>query len=253
MIYGNTMASVYDALNDSIDYAAWADFLIRIFEKYSERDVKRICEIACGTGSMSTELSLRGYDVTASDISPEMLTEAEYKSRQAGASVRYVSADMRSFSLYSAADVCICLLDSMNYLLSPSDFSEAVKSVYKNLANGGLFVFDINSKSKFENTYSDNAYVIENEGVLCAWQNFYNAKSKICDFYLSIFTECEDGRYVRTDEHQRERMYTLRSVKKILSDCGFELCGVFSDYDFTEGNEEKDERLYIVAKKLKKD
>ena len=45
-------------------------------------------------------------------------------------------------------------------------------------------------------------------------------------------------------------MYTLRSIKKMLSDTGFELCGIFSDYDFKQGDEENDERLYIVAKKV---
>ena len=249
MIYGNTMASVYDALNDGIDTAAWADFLCSAFGKYSGREISRICEIACGTGSMAIEMSKRGYDVTASDLSLEMLTEAEFKARNENADIRFVSADMRNFSLYTKADAVLCLLDSMNYLTKPSDFTETLKSVHKNLADSGLFIFDINSKKKFEITYGDNAYVIENDGVLCAWQNFYNPKTKICDFYLSIFTEDEDGRYERTDEHQRERMYTLRSVSKMLSDAGFEVCGVFADYDFGDADEEKDERLYIVAKK----
>ena len=250
MIYGNTMASVYDALKDGIDTSGWADFIIAAIARHSDIEVKRICEIACGTGSMATELAKRGYDVTASDLSLEMLTEAEHKSRKAGVRVRYVSADMRSFSLYSPADLCLCLLDSMNYLLKPSDFAETLSSVYKNLSDGGFFIFDINSKKKFEEVYGDNAYVIENEGVLCAWQNFYNPKTKICDFYLSIFTENADGSYKRTDEHQRERLYTVRSLRKMLADCGFEVCGIYADYSFTNGIEEIDDRLYVVAKKL---
>ena len=46
MIYGNTMASVYDALNDGIDTAGWADFICEAFEKYSDIPVSKICEIA---------------------------------------------------------------------------------------------------------------------------------------------------------------------------------------------------------------
>lgn len=250
MIYGRTLASVYDSLNDGIDTAAWADFICEIFERFHKGEIKKICEIACGTGTMATQMALRGYDVTASDLSLEMLTEAEHKSRNAGAAVRYVSADMRFFSLYTKVDAVLCLLDSMNYLVKPADFVETLASVHKNLSEGGLFIFDVNAKHKFECTYGDNAYVIENEGVLCAWQNFYNPKSKICDFYLSIFTENKDGRYDRTDEHQRERMYTVRSIKKMLCDADFELCGIFSDYAFTESNEETDERLYVVARKI---
>lgn len=249
LFYGNTLARVYDVLQGDIDIPAWADFICKAFEKYADREIKKVCELACGTGNMAQELARRGFDITASDISTEMLTEAENKTRNAGLEVRYVCADMRSFSLYSKADAVLCLLDSMNYLTKSSDFVSTLECVYKNLSDDGLFIFDINSKYKFENIYSDNAYVIENEGVLCAWQNFYNPKSKICDFYLSIFTENKNGSYTRTDEHQRERMYTLRSVSRMLKDTGFTLCGVFSDFDFTSANEEECERLYIIAKK----
>ena len=250
MIYGNTMASVYDALNDGIDTVAWADFLCEAIKRYSDITVSNICELACGTGSMAIELSKRGFSVTASDLSVEMLTEAEYKARNAGEAVRFVCSDMRNFSLYTKADTVLCLLDSMNYLTKPADFTQTLSAVHKNLSQGGLFIFDINSRKKFESIYGNNAYVIESDGILCAWQNFYNPKTKICDFYLSIFTEDKDGKYERTDEHQRERMYTVRSVKKMLSDADFELCGVFSDYDFSKGDEQRDERLYIVAKKI---
>ena len=58
MIYGNTMASVYDALNDGINHCKWADFLCEAFEKYSDISAKKICELACGTGSASTAVTL---------------------------------------------------------------------------------------------------------------------------------------------------------------------------------------------------
>ena len=57
------MASVYDALNDGIDTKAWADFICSAFGKYSEKDINKICEIACGTGSMAIEMAKRGFDV----------------------------------------------------------------------------------------------------------------------------------------------------------------------------------------------
>ena len=69
-------------------------------------------------------------------------------------------------------------------------------------------------------------------------------------FYISLFEECEDGRYERYDEEQRERMYTLRSLKKLLSDNGFEFIGAYSDFDFGEGNDAND-RIYLAARCIK--
>jgi hypothetical protein len=65
-----------------------------------------------------------------------------------------------------------------------------------------------------------------------------------------LFEENEDGLYERYDEEQRERMYTLRSLKKQLKDSGFEFIGAYSDFDFNEGSDD-DDRIYLVARCIK--
>ena len=42
-------------------------------------------------------------------------------------------------------------------------------------------------------------------------------------------------------------MYTLRSLKKLLKDAGFEFVGAYSDFDFNEGSDDND-RIYLVAR-----
>ena len=248
-LYGNTLANTYDLLNDGIDHVAWADFIEECVKRFSDIEVSEICETACGTGIMACELARRGYSVTASDISEDMLSMAENRSRNEDLSVRFVVQDMRYTKMYSKKDLILCLLDSMNYLTHREDIKSALESACENLHDGGLFIFDMNSKYKFENIYADNAYVLESDGVYCGWQNFYNPNTKICDFYLSIFTENDDGSYTRSDENQREKMYTVRQITKLIDESGFELCGIFSDFDFSEGCEDRDERLYYVLKK----
>ena len=88
---------------------------------------------------------------------------------------------------------------------------------------------------------------MEEEGGVCIWQNCYDEKKKICDFYITLFEECEDGRYERYDEEQRERMYTLSEMKKMLEKCSLEFIGAYSDFDFKEASD-NDERIYIVAR-----
>lgn len=248
-IYTASLCSVYDVLNDDVDTCGIADFLEKAIERFSDIKVESIAELACGTGSMAIELARRGYHITAGDISESMLCVADEKAQKNGQNIRFVLQDMRNMRLYKRADCAVCFLDSINYLSSTSELESTFSSVYESIKDGALFVFDINTKYKFENIYADNAYVIENEGVLCAWQNFYNPKSRMCDFYLSVFVEDEDGRYIRNDEHQRERCFALKTIVKLLEKCGFCFCGAFCDFDFHFGCEQKDERLYIIAKK----
>ena len=248
-LYGHALANAYDKLNDGIDYIAWADFAEECIKRYSDIPVSEICETACGTGTMACELARRGYSVTASDLSEEMLSAAENKTRGKGLSVRFVVQDMRFTKMYSQKDFIICTLDSMNYLTRKEDVISALKSAGESLKNGGIFLFDTNSRYKFETIYADNSYILETDEIYCGWQNSYNPNTRICDFYLSIFMQNDDGSYIRSDEVQREKMYTVKQMRAYIAEAGFELCGIFGGFDFSEGDENRHERLYYVLKK----
>ncbi len=246
------IARVYDKLNAEIDYKKWADFFERCFEKHLKSKPEIVLDLACGTGRMTRELALRGYDMIGVDASEDMLCEAMYSYERDG--ILYLLQDMRSFELYGTVGAVVCCLDSINYLLDDSDLIDTFKTVHNYLDPDGLFIFDVNTPHKFENIYGDNAYILEDEdengAIYCGWQNEYDSNTGICDFYLSLFEEDEDGVYVRSDEHQRERCYTLEHIKAALSECGFELLGVYADYDFSAPDKNTD-RWYIAARAIK--
>ena len=243
-----SLAEYYDALNSDFDYKGYANFCDRIFLEYMEKKPKCILDLACGTGSLAIELSKLGYDLVGVDLSEEMLSVTERKFREASKDVLLTCQNMSGFELYGTVDAAVSSLDSVNYLTAPGELERCFGCVYNYLESGGIFVFDMNSIYKFENVYSDNAYVIESDGVLCAWQNYYNRKNKLCDFYLSIFAEDDDGKYERFDENQRQRAYTLSHVKRVLEKSGFSLVKVVSDFEFSQVND-TDERWFFIVQK----
>ena len=245
------IARVYDKLNAEIDYEKWADFFEACFERFLNKRPELVLDLACGTGRMTRALAQRGYDMIGVDGSDSMLSEAYMKG---GEGVLYLLQDMREFELYGTVGAVVCCLDSINYLLSDEDVKTTFKNVHNYLDPDGVFIFDMNTPYKFENIYGDMSYILEDEGedgaVFCGWQNDYDRESGICDFYLSLFEENEDGSYDRSDEHQRERCYALDTVKKLLCESGFELLGIYSDYSFSECAEDT-ERWYIAARAKK--
>ena len=248
--YGQYLSEVYDRLNSDVNSSEWADYCETCFDKFAKCEVKHICEIACGTGSVSVELEKRGYKLTSSDLSEDMLSIADNKAFEAGCrNVVFAKQDMCSFTASNKAGAVICLLDSVNCLLTPKSVKECFSSAHDILVDGGIFVFDVNSKYKFEKVYADNAYVLEDEGVLCAWQNFYDQNKRICDFYLSFFIENDDGTYSRHDEENRERMYTEKSIKAYLKEAGFSDIYVFGGFDFSVADENVNDRLHFVARR----
>ncbi len=251
MIY-DIIASVYDEINKDIDYSLWADFIEEIINKnrgFAESDL--ILDLGCGTGKMTVELAGRGYDMTGIDYSEEMLEIARDTAEKKGISnILWLNQDMREFELYGTVGTVVSCLDCMNHLTTRSDFKKCLSLVHNYLVPNGLFIFDLNGKAKFSNVYAKNSYVMEGEGSVCVWQNYYNEKSGMCDFYITLFSENEDGTYNRFDEIQREKMYTLRSIKNMLSESGMQFIGAYSDFSFSEADDSCD-RIYIVAKCIK--
>lgn len=248
----SAIAGVYDKLNRDIDYCAWADMIETCFDRFSESRPEIILDLACGTGRMTRELAKRGYDMIGVDGSSDMLNEAYMGGTER---ILYLLQDMREFELYGTVGATVCCLDSLNYLLSQKELEKTFSLVHNYSDSDALFIFDVNSPYKFENVYSNNAYVLEDENedggaIYCGWQNFYDCEAKICDFYLSVFEESEDGSYRREDEQQRERCYTEQEIREALKNTGFELMGIYSDYELS-ASEENTERWYFVAKAKK--
>lgn len=253
----DAIAHVYDKLNKEIDYKKWADFIEECFKKYLPEKPSLLLDLACGTGSMTVELANRGYDMIGVDMSEDMLSEAYLRSEEKG--ILYLLQDMRSFELYGTVGAVVCCLDSLNYLLEEKDLSLTFANVHNYLDPNGLFIFDINTPYKFENIYSDNAYILEDEidyedgapptAVFCGWQNQFDRDSGICDFYLTLFEE-RDGAYIRSDEHQRERCYSLDTVKSLLEKNDLEFIGCFGGYDFSAPTDDC-ERWYFIARAKK--
>ena len=248
----DAIAGVYDRLNRELDYEAWADFFEGCFARFLGEKPELVLDLACGTGRMTRTLAKRGYDMIGVDGSDSMLSCAY---AEGGKGILYLLQDMRELELYGTVGAAVCCLDSINYLLDEGDVKRVFSLVHNYLDPDGLFLFDVNTPHKFTHVYGNNAYVLEDEddegnGVYCGWQNEFDGESGICDFYLSVFEEIEEGVYRRSDEHQQERMYGKETLIRLLETSGFELLGIYSDYAFGDSSDE-DERWYFVAKAKK--
>ena len=248
MIY-DLLADFYDRINSEIDYGAWADFFEKIFDREMKARPELVMDLGCGTGKMTLELAKRGYDMTGIDCSVNMLGQAREAAAEEGVSDRilWLCQDMRRFELYGTMGAIVSCLDTINHITKEKDLLSVFSLVHNYLDPDGLFIFDVNGKHKFETVYADQTYVFEEGNDFCIWENEYNEKSRLCRFYITLFSKERDGRYVRSEEEQSEKMYPLATLRDALETTGFEFIGAYSDFEFHEADDSSD-RIYIVAK-----
>ncbi len=242
------MAPIYDEMNRELDYARWADFVEEQFARFAKAKPELVLDLAAGTGSMTIELAKRGYDMTAVDNSADMLSLAATRLAEAGQyGVLLLEQDMTDFELYGTVDAVVCCLDSLNHLTEDGEVEKCFALVHNYLNPDGLFLFDVNTPHKFRHTYGVNDFILENEGAVCCWQNQFDPDSGLCDFILTIFEKQSDGRYSRTDTVQTERCYSRSHLTRALKQAGFEMLGIYEDYNFTPATRRAD-RWYVVAR-----
>lgn len=246
--YG-VLAPVYDRLNDTVDYGAWANYIEECFLRYGGKKPASVLELGCGTGSMTVELARRGYDLVALDLSEEMLSVADNRCRAEGFShVLLIAGDMCDFELYGTVEAVVCCLDGINHLWHREDLDACFARVSNYLEPGGVFVFDCNTPHKFRTVYADRDYILEDDGIMCCWRNRLSQGGQVVDFFLTVYEEGEDGHWTRRDGVERERAYGLRALEHALNRNGMELVDVSAGYGGERPDDETD-RWYITARK----
>src|SRR6266702_7756303 len=115
-----------------------------------------LLELGCGTGAMLAGLA-PAFEVTGVDRSPEMLAIAA----RTAPGARLILDDMTEFSLGARFDVVICVFDTLNHLPRLADWRAMFDRVHEHLADGGLFVFDVNTTGRLRALWPGPAFAID--------------------------------------------------------------------------------------------
>ena len=241
------LAAYYDRIMEDIDYGAWCDFYEACFAENGIAP-KKILDLACGTGSITVPLAKRGYALTGLDLSAEMLSLAQEKCDGEKVKVRLSEQNIAQFQAGSGFDAVICSFDGINYLTSARDVQSCFACVSEALSEDGVFIFDVSTPYKYEHILADNAFVYEYDDLFLSWQNYFDKKSGLCDFYLTFFIKNEKNTWQRFDETQCQRKYTRERLEKMLAAAGLTVVKTVSDTDFSPLTDESD-RFFFICKR----
>ena len=242
-------SEVYDIFMDNVPYEEWAEYIIKVLNKYGIAD-GIVCEMGCGTGKMAKILSDRGYDMIGIDSSADMLDIA-FEKRSNEGSILYLNQDMREMELYGTVMAVISVCDSMNYLLSEDDLLTTFKLVNNYLDPKGLFIFDMNTRYKYEEMLADNVFAENREETSFIWENFYDEETEINEYDLSVFVK-EGELYRKYEEVHYQKAYDIERVKKLIEESGLKLIAVYDAYTEDVVREDS-ERVIFIAQEITKE
>ena len=242
--YQNLAAS-YDRLTNDVDYKSWVDFAHAILEKEG-LTVRTVADLACGTGSATRILAEMGYQVTAVDLSEEMLTEAMDKCCDLDNLPAFVHQNLAELRLPRAVDMAVCFLDSLDYILDPADCEAAIRRAYKALNPGGIFIFDVNTPQKLR-AMDGQVFLDEDDDVYCVWRGEFDEDTNICSYGMDLFQR-EGEVWHRSFEEHREYAYSIEQLKGYLKAAGFTKIQVWADREFCAPRE-GEQRVWFQARK----
>ncbi len=239
-----TLASAYDGLTSDIDYGKTLSFLEAILDQAGKKP-QCVVDLACGTGSMSLLLAKKGYQVIGVDISEEMLTQAAFKAGDMQENAPwFIRQSMDKLRLPMQADAVFCLLDSLNYLTDPQQCRKTFQSVYKALAPGGIFLFDINTPHKLR-SLDGQVFLDENEESYCVWRADFDREENICYYGIDLFRK-QGKVWARSFEQHSEYAYEPEFLTQWLREAGFGEIRAYGDCRLEQPAEDE-QRIYFAA------
>ncbi|HXG04776.1 MAG TPA: class I SAM-dependent methyltransferase [Candidatus Binatia bacterium] len=118
------------------------DFLAHCFRRYARRPVRRVLDLACGTGPHLVRLAERGYRLVGLDLSRRNIEYLRRRLAARGLQAELRVGDMTRFHLREPVDAAICMQDSQGHLLTNEALLAHLRCVARALRPGGVYVFD---------------------------------------------------------------------------------------------------------------
>jgi SAM-dependent methyltransferase len=207
------------------DYTGFARFYDRIMGDRDEEiarirtyigrylpGARSLLELGCGTGALLVGLSPE-LSVTGIDRSPDMLAVAA----RTVPGARLVQGDITAFSLPDRFDVIICMFDTLNHVQTLAGWLSMFRCAHEHLADGGLFIFDVNTAGRLQRLDGVPPYLDEFDGNVVV-MTVRSAGDSLSLWRTMIFEHQQHDAYRLHDERIYELAVPLDQIRGALAD-----------------------------------
>lgn len=208
----------------------------------------KVLDAGCGTGFHSILLSKLGCEVTAADVSQNMIDLLNSKKAFYSVEIKTVLASFQELAtkVDSGFDGVFCMGNSLPHLLTTEDIKTALDNFYQLLRKGGKLILQILNYDKILSEHKKVQSVREIQGK--TFIRYYSYAESLLEF--NIMTLDRTGSNIEADI----RSILLFPIKKellenLLADSKFININIYGTISMDQYNPRESNDIFIIAEK----
>jgi 2-polyprenyl-3-methyl-5-hydroxy-6-metoxy-1,4-benzoquinol methylase len=201
--------------------------------------VTTVLDMAAGSGRHAVIFAREGFEVTAVDLSENLLSIGKKYAENENIKIEFVHSDIRQFSPNIKYNLILNLFTSMGYFEKDEENYFILSKAYELLENNGYFVLDYFNKSYVENNLVPST-IDEFDGSVITQNRFIEGERIIKE--ITIENKGKINKYFES-----VRMFSKDELINMLQKLGFRIIKIFGDFKGNSFELESSPRIIIIA------
>ncbi len=203
--------------------------------------VKNVLDMAAGSGRHAVIFAKKGFNVTAVDLSENLISIGKQNAEIDNVKIDFVHSDIRHFNPNIKYHLILNLFTSIGYFEKDEENYFILSKAYKLLENNGYFVLDYFNKRFVENNLVPST-VDEFDGSVITQNRFIKGERIIKE--ITIDNKGKINKYFES-----VRMFSKDELINMLQKLGFRIIKTFGDFMGNSFELESSPRIIIIASK----
>ncbi|MBK7979873.1 MAG: class I SAM-dependent methyltransferase [Ignavibacteriae bacterium] len=212
-----------------------------ILSQISLKENSNILDAACGIGRHAVKFAENKFNVTAFDLSKNLLSIAIQCAYDKNLKINFIVSDLRNFFVDEKFDLVANLFTSFGYFETDDENFKFVKHAFQMLNESGYYVLDFLNKEylqknivPFSKKNIDGKRILESRKIVNGRVN------------KEILISHKDNE-VKFSESVR--LYSYNELVRNFSQIGFKIFKSFGDYNGNKFDEKESKRCIIIFQK----
>lgn len=201
----------------------------------------KILDMACGAGRHAVILARKDFEVTAVDLSENLLLIARQSANDENLNINFIRSDIREFKTNEKFNLIINLFTSFGYFDSDVENFSVLQKAYDLLTDDGYFILD------FFNSYFLQQNLIESSEEILDEVKIHQFRKIKENRVTKKIVITKDGNLSQFEESVR--MFTKEELTKAIKNIGFDIYKTFGDFLGNEFEQFTSPRLIMICKK----